>query len=186
MDDDVYRHLLEQYRSKQRIRDYDYSSKIPYGSDLYKSFLCDLKFEEFQKRVDQLVESRLKQTEVETPFEEIVHNVSTFNPRNQCSIKNHLGLNYENQKEFRSEDGTKLNKTKHVSDPIDIDIGVEVEVEAQHLILNGSVTSRYTFWPYPRRCQPKKSTSLSHSCSMKKINLRLTKPHTTWRQSGSG
>ncbi|KAH1097361.1 hypothetical protein J1N35_014282 [Gossypium stocksii] len=72
-----------------------------------------------------------KNSQASTPLEEVTHDVTNFDLKDQCTFNKNLELNLESQQEFRIRDGNKLNITEEIFDPIKIDIEVEVVVDVE-------------------------------------------------------
>ncbi|KAH1122487.1 hypothetical protein J1N35_005647, partial [Gossypium stocksii] len=64
-----------------------------------------------------------------TQFEDVIHDVSHFDLKDQCITDKHAELNLKNQEEFGSRDENELNTIEDVSDPINIDVEVELKIE---------------------------------------------------------
>ncbi|KAK5803187.1 hypothetical protein PVK06_030828 [Gossypium arboreum] len=132
-----------------------------------------------QQQLDQLEEFFLQKSQTSAPLEEFKHDVSNFDPMDQCITNNHLKLNRESQQEFGSGDGNDLNITEDISNPINIDVDVEVEIELTtnfelQLFLRESVEEPIHFLAITENV-PKKSMILSYSYSTIKIKLEKSK-----------
>ncbi|KAH1122284.1 hypothetical protein J1N35_005444 [Gossypium stocksii] len=94
-----------------------------------------------------------------TPLEEVVHDVSDIDPKDQCITNNHSELNLESQQHFETGDGDKLNIVKDISDPIHIVVDVELELEVEELqtILNESVNRPIHFLAITNEVPTKKT-----------------------------
>ncbi|KAH1091234.1 hypothetical protein J1N35_018491 [Gossypium stocksii] len=161
-----------EYTSKQENREQEFQAKLKRN----------------QQQLDKLEEFFWQKSQTSAPFEEFGHDVSNFDPRDQCITNNHLKLNRESQQEFGSGDGNELNITEDISDPINIDVDMEVEIELTtnfklQSFLSESVEKLIYFLPITEKV-PKKLMILSHSYSMMKIKLRKPKLLATWKGGG--
>ncbi|KAK5845256.1 hypothetical protein PVK06_001421 [Gossypium arboreum] len=78
-----------------------------------------------------LYDYMFEQESLSTPLEEVLHNVSTFDLRDQCSTENYPKLNLESPQGFGIRDENELKIDTEVFDPINIDIQVEVVIDVE-------------------------------------------------------
>ncbi|KAH1096935.1 hypothetical protein J1N35_013856 [Gossypium stocksii] len=71
----------------------------------------------------------LQRAQVRTPLEEVVHDVSNFDSKDQCTTDGYSELNPESQQEFRIGDENKVNIFEEIFDLTNIDVDIKVEIE---------------------------------------------------------
>ncbi|KAH1064094.1 hypothetical protein J1N35_029081 [Gossypium stocksii] len=81
-----------------------------------------------EDKVTQMNEFYQKQSEVNTPTEEVMYDVTEFNDKDHCIIVNQVELNYKVQQVIRIRDHDEDLNMEGVSNPIDVGVRVDVEL----------------------------------------------------------
>ncbi|KAH1046283.1 hypothetical protein J1N35_037067, partial [Gossypium stocksii] len=82
------------------------------------------KSKRIQQQLDQLEEFFRQKSQASPLLEEVIHDVSNSNLKDQCITDNHLELNFENQQELGSENENELNIIEDAFDQINIGVDI--------------------------------------------------------------